>query len=144
MSAGKLTLYEFRDADLMAKLSIEGGADGLTSREFALALGFKEDDAQSVAIRASWMKRAGAFEFDDERRLWRLTEAGEDVVEANLKARDVSPVDKTPRTKLVDVMSHLTARMRDEDELTAWLLRREFLYGTTRGSAAYRQNGRKR
>ena len=144
MSRGRLDLYSFRDADLMSRLAQEGGADGLTAREFALALGFKEEDAQSVGARAGWMRSAGVFDFDPERRLWRLSEAGYDVVEANSRSRTIAPVDDAPKEKLIDVMAHLTARMRGEDELTAWLLRREFLYGTTRGSAAYRRNGRTR
>jgi hypothetical protein len=138
-----LRLLDFRDADLMAKLAREGGADGLTSREFALALGMKEDDAQSVAVRASWMRHFGAFEFDGERKLWRLTEAGDEIVEANQRSRSIAPVDDAPKEKLIDVMAHLTARMRAEDELTSHLLRREFVYGTTRGSAAWRTNGRR-
>lgn len=139
----RLTLYDFRDADLMAKVAAEGGADGVTSHELTSALGMKDDDVANVAIRCSWMKRYGVFEFDDERRLWRLSDAGDRIVEANSRAREIPAIDKVPDEKLIDVMAHVTSRYRHGDPIMATMLRREFAYGTKTGSAAYTRNGRR-
>lgn len=140
----RLTLYDFRDADLMAKVAAEGGADGITSHELALALGMKPEDVSNVAIRCSWMRRYGVFDYDSERKLWSLSDAGDRIVEANSRARDIPAIDKVPDEKLIDVMAHVTSRYRHGDALLATMLRREFAYGTKTGSAAYLQNGKGR
>lgn len=145
MPGGKhLTLFDFRDVDLMHKIAAEGGADGLTSQELADALGMR-DDIQAVAIRSAWMRRYGFFEFDVERRLWRLSEAGYRIVESDVRASTIERLAKVPDEQLVDVMAHVTSRYRHGDSTTAILLRREFVYGTSPRSAAYeRRNGRRR
>jgi hypothetical protein len=130
-----LTLFDFRDVDLMHKLAAEG-ADGVSSTQLAEALGM-EHDVSSVAIRSSWMKRYGFFEFDEERRLWRLSKAGERIVEADERASEIEKLAELPDEKLVDVMAHVTSRYRHGDPVTATLLRREFAYGTAPKSIAY-------
>jgi hypothetical protein len=138
-----LTLYDFRDVDLMHKVADEGGAQGVTSKELAEALGMA-DDVQAVAIRSSWMRRFGFFDYDHERRLWRLSRGGERIVESDVKASTVDRLAEVPDEELVDVMAHVTSRYRHGDALTATLLRREFVYGTAPNSVAYRRNGRRR
>ena len=131
-----LTLYDFRDVDLMHKVAAEGGAQGVTSKELAEALGMA-DDVQAVAVRSSWMHRFGFFDFDEERRLWRLSQGGERIVESDTKAATIDRLAKVPDEQLVDVMAHVTSRYRHGDPVTATLLRREFAYGTAPHSAAF-------
>lgn len=135
-----LTLFDFRDVDLMHKVADEGGADGVTSHELADALGMR-DDVQAVAIRSGWMRRYGFFEYDPERKLWRLSEAGERIVESDVKASTIDRLAKVPDEQLVDVMAHVTSRYRHGESTTATLLRREFAYGTSPRSTVY--NGRR-
>jgi len=142
MSRGRLTLYEFRDSDLLAKLAREGGR--ATSHEFAEVLGMRED-VQSVAIRSSWLREYGALVFDKETREWSLSDMGERVVEANSRASRLAvEIAKLPEAELIQLMAEVTARYRAGDVTTARLVKREFVYGTTEGSAAYRTNGRPR
>jgi hypothetical protein len=136
-----LTLFDFRDVDLMHKLADEGGADGVTSHELADALGMR-DDVQAVAVRSAWMRRYGFFDYDAERKLWRLSDAGERIVESDTRASTIERLAKIPDEQLVDVMAHVTSRYRHGDMTTATLLRREFAYGTAPQSVAY--NGRQR
>lgn len=136
-----LTLYDFRDVDLMHKLAAEGGAGGLTSKELAEALGMP-DDVQAVGMRSAWMRRYGFFDFDEERKLWTLSDGGERIIEADTKASAIEKLDELPDEAMVDVMAHVTSRYRHGETLNATLLRREFAYGTAPHSAAY--NGRRR
>lgn len=124
-----LTLYDFRDADLMHKLAQEGGADGLTSAEIAEALGL-DDGARAAGMRSAWMKRYGFFDFDSKRKLWRLSRAGERIVEADVQASTIDALAAVDEEALVGVMAHVTSRYRHADPVTATLLRREFMYGT--------------
>jgi hypothetical protein len=126
-----LSLFEFRDLDLMHKLASGGGADGMTSRELAEEIGFS-GEVQSVSVRSSWMRHFGFFDFDEERRLWRLSASGERIVEADVRASTIAALEKVPDEALVDVMAHVTSRYRVGDPTTATLLRREFLFGTKR------------
>ncbi len=130
-----LRLYDFRDVDLMHKLSVEGGADGLTSKELAAALGMT-DDVQAVAIRAAWMRRFGFFDFDVKRKLWSLSDGGDRIVQADVKAGTIDRLATVPDEELVDVMAHITSRYRHGDAMNATLLRREFSYGTAPGRRA--------
>jgi hypothetical protein len=142
--AGKhLTLYDFRDLDLMLKLDEVGGASGASTKELAESIGF-DDDAQAVGQRAAWMRRFGMFDFDEERRLWTLSEGGERVVAAKLKAAQAKTIDTLPDEQLVDVMAHVTTRYRLGDPIMATMLRREFAFGTNPRSAAYNGHRRRR
>lgn len=138
-----LTLFDFRDVDLMHKVAEEGGAQGVTSRELAEALGMS-DDVQAVGQRSSWMRRFGFFDFDEDRKLWRLSESGERIVESDVKASTIERLAKVPDEELVEVMAHVTSRYRHGDAVTATLLRREFVYGTAARSSAYARNGKGR
>jgi hypothetical protein len=135
------SLYDFRDLDLMLQLQQIGDNDGWAStKELGEALG-AGDDVRGVGIRASWMKRLGMFDFDDETRMWRVSEGGERVTKAKLRAAASNSIEKTPDDALVDVMAHVTSRYRHGDPLMATMLRREFLYGT---SPRTRWNGGKK
>jgi hypothetical protein len=105
------------------------------------------DDVQAVAIRSAWMRRYGFFDFDEARKLWRLSDAGERIVESDTRASTIERLAKVPDEQLVDVMAHVTSRYRHGDMVTATLLRREFAYGTSPRSAVYngsRRRGRRR
>jgi hypothetical protein len=130
-SRSSASLYDFRDLDLMHKLA-EGGSDGMTSAELAESAGLDEDSAQAMVVRSSWMRRFGFFEFDEKRRLWRLSGSGERIIESHVKASTLSALEEVPDEAFVDVMAHVTSRYRHGDPITATLLRREFLYGTKR------------
>ena len=142
--ARHLTLYDFRDIDLM--LAAEDAADELgqvSTENLADALGM-DDDRKAVGSRMAWMRRYGVFEFDEQRKLWRLTRGGQRVIEAKRVAAAGDALDDVPDEAMVDVMAHVTQRYRRGDPVMATLLRREFLFGTKPQSAAYRQNGKRR
>lgn len=125
------TLYDFRDLDLMLKLDAEGGE--AETWEIADALGFHDQDRRAVGIRLAWMRRYGMLEFDQERRLWRLSKGGERVTAARLKAAQTKRIEELPDEAMVDVMASVTSRYRHGEPMLADLLRREFLFGTQKG-----------
>ena len=125
-----LSVYDFRDTDLMVKLAAEG-AEGIDSRLFAEALGMNGDGARAVGIRFSWMRRFGMVEYDGEKNLWRLSEGGYRVIESHARAAAVKQIEQVPDESMVEIMSHVTARYRLGDPMMATLLRREFQYGTS-------------
>lgn len=133
-----LTLYDFRDIDLMLKLDEIGNDEGwATSQEIAEAIGVG-DEARFVSTRASWMRRYGMFDFDENTRMWRLSAGGQRVTRAKLRAAASKQIETVPDESLVEVMAHVTSRYRHGDPMTATMLRREFLYGTSN-----RWNGRR-
>ncbi len=135
-----LTLYDFRDIDLMLKLEQVGDDEGWAStQELAEALGMGED-ARAVGMRSAWMRRYGVFDFDEQKRMWRLSSGGQRVAAAKLRAATASSIEKIPDEAMVDVMAHVTTRYRLGDPLMATMLRREFLFGTSRNSRIW--NGR--
>lgn len=139
---GSLTLYDFRDIDLMLKVAREADAEGISSSDLADLLGM-EDDTRPVGSRLAWMRRYGFFDFDDEKRLWRLSHSGDRIVESHVRASTLAALEKVPDESMVEVMAHVTSRYRHADHVTATLLRREFLFGTKPNSAAYNQRRRR-
>jgi len=138
-----LTLYDYRDLDLMLAANEIANEDGYFSTEdLAMRLGM-EDDLRAVAMRLAWMRRYGVFTLDENRRLWRLTRAGERHIEAKQIAAASDSIEIVPDEALIDVMAHVTSRYRHGDAVTATLLRREFQFGTSPQSAAFR-DGRPR
>jgi hypothetical protein len=124
------TLYDFRDLDLMLKLKAEGNSEGWVETEaMAEALGFGEDRLP-IAQRLSWMRRYGMVEFDDQRRLWRLSEGGERVTQARLRAARSRAIEALEDEVMVEVMAKVTQRYLHGSPMLATMLRREFLYGT--------------
>lgn len=123
------SLYDFRDLDLM--LTIEERADDegwAATSDLASSTGFG-DNLLPLSRRLAWMRKYGMLDFDERKRVWRLTDGGLRVVKAKLKAAS-HPTDKVPDEALVEVMADITARYWQADGMTAIMLRREFAYGT--------------
>jgi len=72
------------------------------------------------------------LEFDDQRRMWRLTPAAQRVTEAKLRAAQQRQLQELPDELMVDVMSRVTQRYIHGTPMMATMLRREFQYGTRR------------
>lgn len=121
------TLYDFRDLDLMLKVRAAGGE--VETTEMAEALGFG-NDLSPVAQRLSWMRRFGMVEFDQERKLWRLSDGGERVTEAKLRAAQANAIEHLEDELMVEVMAKVTQRYMYGSPMLATMLRREFAYGT--------------
>lgn len=125
------TLYDFRDLDLMLKLEDEANDEGWVETEsMARALGF-EDDLKPLGSRFAWMKRYGMIERDDKTKLWRLTIAGQRVVQAKLRAATSREIEALEDESFIDVMAKVGQRYRHGSPMVAHMLRREFLYGTS-------------
>lgn len=129
------SLYEFRDLDLMLTVHNEGG---LTSAQLADVLGIT-DGAHGVGSRAAWMRRFGMFDYDERTGMWTLSAGGKRVVEAKRRAAALQAVEDVPDESIVDIMSHVTARYRLGDPMTAHLLRREFAFGTSPRSRVWQR-----
>ena len=76
------------------------------------------------------MRRYGMLEFDERRKMWRLTPAAERVTEARLRAAASTQIEELPDEVMVEVMSKVTQRYMHGSPLVATMLRREFQYGT--------------
>ena len=124
------TLYDFRDLDLMQRVEDEGNAEGwVETSDLAAALGFGED-LLPVAQRLSWMRRFGMMEYDADRRLWRVSEGGQRVTRAKLRAAQSRTIEALDDELFVDVMAKVGQRYVHGSPMLATMLRREFLYGT--------------
>jgi hypothetical protein len=117
-------LYDFRDLDLMLKISDMGGAE---TPELASALGFGKD-VQPIAVRLAWMRRFGMLDYDGQ--LWELSSGGLRVTRAKLQAAQASALQAMPEEAMVEAMAYVTSRYHRSDAMLAHMLRREFLYGT--------------
>jgi hypothetical protein len=125
------TVRDFRDLDIMLKLEAEAGEEGWVEVELlAAAMGFEEEGLGAPARRLAWMRRYGMVEYDRERRLYRLTEGGERVTQAKLRAGQSRAIEAVPDEAMVEVMSSVLTRYRHGEPMLAHLLRREFQYGT--------------
>lgn len=124
------TLFDFRDLDLMLKLDAEADDEGWAETEqMARALGF-DDNQAPISRRFAWMKRYGILEFDEKRKMWRLTDAGRRVTEARVRAATSNGIEKLPDEAMIDVMAKVTQRYWHGSPMLATMLRREFLFGT--------------
>jgi predicted ArsR family transcriptional regulator len=123
-----LSLYEFRDHDLMLKLSEVGE---ISSVDLAGELGLDGEAARSAGTRMAWMRRYGMVQFDRKKKLWTLTRAGERVVAAKRRAALQNLIDQMPEGELIEAMAYITARYRLGEPMVAHMLRREFIYGTS-------------
>ena len=125
------TVRDFRDMELMFKLRDEANDDGWADTEaLAVAMGFDEDGRRNVGIRLGWMKRYGMLQRDEQSGLWRLSNGGERVVEARVRASTARQLEALDDEAMVEVMANVTSRYRFADPMTAALLRREFEFGT--------------
>lgn len=132
-----VTVYDFRDTELMAKLN-EQGASGATAVDIAESLGMSGGDGtRAVGMRMAWMRKYGMVEYDEKHHLWVLSKGGERVMESQMRAAMTKVIEAVPDESMVDVMAHVTSRYRLGDPMVAHLLRREFLYGTSPRSAIW-------
>jgi hypothetical protein len=123
------SMYEFRDLDIMDKLSALGS---VSAKDLLSELGLDGEEGRHAGARLAWMRRFGMTTYDPEKALWRLSDGGDRVLEAKRQAAGLTQLDGVPDEAMVDVMAHVTARYRHGDALVAHLLRREFLFGTAR------------
>jgi predicted transcriptional regulator len=121
------SLYEFRDLDLMHKISAEGS---VRTEELAEAIGLTGHNP-NVGSRLSWMRRYGMVKRRKD-GLWLLTAGGERVVEARLRAAALDELQALPEEAMVATMASVVSRYRLLDAMTAAMLRREFMFGTQR------------
>lgn len=128
------SLYDFRDLDLMLTLAERADEDGWApTHDLASSFGFG-DELQALGIRLGWMRHYGIVERkpDTGGSLWRLTDGGERVVQAKLRAAQAKTIEAIPDESLIDVMANVTRRYQHGDPMIATMLRREFMYGTHR------------
>jgi hypothetical protein len=128
MTRHSLSLYDFRDMDLMMKLAGEGAA---TAGEMSDALGFKDEGTHSVATRFAWMKKYGMVIYSEQLRQWSLSDGGERVVQSHVKSASIPAIEKIPDEQMVDVMAHITTRQH-HNQMLGHMLRREFLYNLSK------------
>jgi hypothetical protein len=128
------TLYDFRDTDIMLRLSEMTNGVGVTSQDLADALGFEAEGegTRAVGIRLAWMKRYGMVAYDDRDHTWKLSRGGTRVADAHLKAPELRVVEHMPDEKMVEVMALVTSRFQRGETMLGHMLRREFMYGTHR------------
>lgn len=132
-----VSVYDFKDTDLMAHLAATS-ALGMTAVEVSEAMGFDpEDGTRAIGMRFAWMKKYGMLNYDEKTHIWSLTNGAERVMSAQKTAAMTAVVEKFPDESMVEVMANITSRYRLGDPMTAALLRREFVYGTSRRSRAW-------
>jgi hypothetical protein len=129
-SQAHATLYDFRDLDIMYKISENTNGNGITSQDVAELLGFDAEDARPVSIRLAWMRRYGMVAFDEDNRLWKLSRGGARVTEAHLRAPALRVIEQLPDETMIEAMAHVTSRFQRGDTMLAQMMRREFLFGT--------------
>jgi hypothetical protein len=122
------SLYDFRDHDLMLRLSDLGE---ISSHDLAQELGLDSEATQAAGVRLAWMRRFGMVRFDQKKRLWSLSQSGERIVAAKRRAALKKLVDEMPEGELIEAMAYITARYRLGEPMVAHMLRREFVYGTS-------------
>jgi hypothetical protein len=76
------------------------------------------------------MRRYGMLDLNPKSREWSLSEGGRRVTSAQLRAAAKSQIESVPDEEMVEVMAHVTSRVRLGDRMTAAMLRREFQYGS--------------
>jgi DNA-binding IclR family transcriptional regulator len=124
----RATIYDFRDIDLMMRLSEE---PEIPATELAEAVGLTDDGAtQALGRRLGWMKRYGFVAYDPKLHRWSLSQAGQRITESQLRSAQIRALDSIDDEAMVNVMAHVTSRYRHGDAVVAQLLRREFAFGT--------------
>jgi hypothetical protein len=124
------TQYDFRDTDIMFKIA-ENNGHGISTLDIADLLGFdKEEGGRPVGIRLAWMKKFGMVAFDDDNRLWSLSQSGRRVTAAHLRAPALRVVESLPDETMVETMGLVLSRFQKGDSMLGHMLRREFVYAT--------------
>ena len=123
-----LSIYEWRDTDLLRKLIQEGGY--ATTLELAEALAMDDVSGhRSVGSRFARMRSFGIVSFDDKTRVWSITDASERIMEAQARAAVQRKIAAIPDEAMVEVMADAMTRRRLGDPVLADMLRREAQYG---------------
>lgn len=129
------SMYEFRDTDLMAKLSELGG---VSSVDLASEMGLTGEATRAAGTRLAWMRRYGMVAFDSKQKLWALSRSGERVMAAKRRAALHKLVEEMPEGELVEAMAYVCSRYRHGDPVLGHMLRREFIFGTSPRSSVWR------
>jgi len=122
-----VTLYDFRDLDLLLRLFDDGG---MTSTQMAESLGVK--DNRAAGMRLAWMRRFGMVDLDEASGAWSVSPGGKRVIQSKLRANQIAVIEKFPDEAMVEAMAQVTSRYHRGEPMLAHMLRREFLYGTKR------------
>lgn len=122
----RMSLYDFRDLDLLLRLAEDGG---MTSKQIGETFGAEPRTAGS---RFAWMRRYGMVDLDEETGAWSVSAAGRRVIQSKLKASTLTVVEKLPDEALVETMAQITSRYIRGEPMLAHMMRREFMYGTRR------------
>lgn len=144
--AGNLKLENYSDREMLHLLNDLAGEDGWVDVEILAArVGLSADgmsEAQlalharrCVSVRLSWIKKlSGTIERHPDKGslLWRLTEAGQEVVHARLSQAIVQGIDQMGEMNSLLALDALSRRYRRADVKAANLMRREWVYGTHR------------
>lgn len=123
------TLFDFRDLDLLYLIEDRADDEGWAETE-DLASELRFESMQPLGIRLSWMRRYGMLDYDEKKKMWRLTDGAGRVMDARLRAAQQKSVQALPDEAMIDVMANITARYNNGNALVATMLRREFMYGT--------------
>lgn len=138
MAKHHLTVYDFKDTDLM-QLVAQEGAEGISAADLAEGMGWNgADGVRAIGMRFAWMKKYGMLAYDDKRHLWTVSEGGERVLESHIRAASRKVIEALPAEALVEHMAHITSIYRLGDPMVAHLLRREFQYGTSPRSRVWK------
>jgi hypothetical protein len=129
------SLYDFRDLDLLVKLEREADAEGWIEAEYlAEAMGMSLNGGgllhTGLPSRLTWMRRYGMLDYDEKKRMWRLTGGAQRVIEARLRSATKKQLEALPDESMIEVMANVHHRYRHGDPMMAAMLRREFRYGT--------------
>lgn len=131
-----LTLYEFKDRELLLRLDeeqqYEGDASGWTDlRELAKAIGF--DDAGALGSRMGWMRRYGfAMRKAGGPPLWRLTEIGRELAYGELRAAQQRTLDGMGEAQMLALMRAVSSKWKGYEGATSDAMRREWQASTRR------------
>ena len=122
----------------MVKVAAQGGG-GISAADLAAELGWTDngDGIRAIGMRFAWMKKYGMLDYDDKHHLWVISKGGERVIAAHRAAAMTDMIEAVPDESMIEVMAHVTSRYRLGDPMVAHLLRREFIYGTSRQSRVW-------
>ncbi len=97
-------------------------------------LGLKhEHPSHCVGVRLGWMRRMGlVVRHEDRRKTWRLTELGRTVLHGKLTAAQKRALDVADDGQVLALAQAVTGAYRRMAPETAYLMSREWRYGTQR------------
>jgi hypothetical protein len=139
MSKHHLTVYDFKDTDLM-QLVDEAGESGTSAADLADGMGWNgKDGVRAIGMRFAWMRKFGMLDYDEKHHLWTVSDGGSRVIESHIRAASRKVIEALPSEAMIEHMAHITSVYRMGDPMVAALLRREFQYGTNPRSRVWSQ-----